>query len=85
MLTSEKLIIRTKKTIDFISLANIQTVTIIRRASDRWFKLNTADIHILTKQGPRPLFTKMLPFYILNSVENPERVEEMILKARSYL
>ncbi|MHA1264884.1 MAG: hypothetical protein ACTSRS_06570 [Candidatus Helarchaeota archaeon] len=85
ILTSEKIIIRTKKKIEFIPLESIETISMTRRFFERRSKQNVATITLLTKQKQKVAFMKVPRYFLLNSVENAEKIKELIQKAKSYL
>lgn len=84
IITTQKLIIKTDKKIEFVPLETIETLSISRRASDKIFKLDAANIYIRTKQMQRVMFAKMVRFYILNSIDQPDEIEDIIMKAKNY-
>jgi len=78
ILTSQQLILKQNKTIEFIPLTRIETISIARRTSDSLFKLDTANLTITVKQSQSTLFPKLPRFYLLYSIDRPDEIAHLI-------
>jgi hypothetical protein len=82
-ITSQKIILKLGKKIDFIPIKSIETITLNQSSADKIFKTNTHNITINTKKTQKVMFMKVPRYFILNSVDNAQEVNNIIEKIRS--